>query len=189
VTDTRASARRTATLVAVPAALLAGVLAFVALGGFDRAAPPVAGFTPVPSGPVTFPASPLSGTAASACRALLAGLPAALGDAARRPVDGGADRTAAYGDPPIALTCGGPQFVAPSTPPADAEEGFYGLSEVCWYVIKTPVGTTWSTMDRETPVTVQVPSAYQEPAQRVIVFSDAILAALPTVTEIQAGCR
>jgi len=189
VSETRALARRTATLVAVPAALLAGLLVFALTGGFDRAPGPAAIPGPVPSGPVTFPASPLSGQAAVTCRELLGKLPPALGDATRRTVDGGSDRTAAYGDPAISLTCGGPQFDPAAAPTSDPEEGYYGLSNVCWYAIRTPVGTTWSTMDRETTVTVQVPSPYDAPAQRVIVLSDAILATIPTVAEVPAGCR
>jgi hypothetical protein len=154
----------------VPAALLAGVLAFAALGGFDRAPAP----TPSPSGSssvVVVVGTPLTSQAATVCPELMAKVPPA-----------GAD-------PPIVLVCGEPQFAPPSAPSTDREEGYYILSNVCWYAVRVGDGTTWHTMDREVPLTVHVPAAYDPPGQRVIAFSEAILASVPTVASIPAGCR
>ena len=170
--DPRASARRTATLVAVPAALLAGLVAFAVLGGFDRSpspAPPSS--SPLPMR-IAASVLPSSGEAATLCRTLVANLPPSAGESG----------------PAVTVRCGGPQYAA-TTDPADRDDGFYVLSGVCWYAVRTSTGSTWSTMDRTVPIEVAVPADYGAPAQRVIAFSDAIVANIPTVADIPAGCR
>src|SRR5262245_27572181 len=201
--DETRSARRIATLVAIPVALLVGVLLFAAMGGFwggpggaggsggsgrDRAGQPAQ--TSQPTGPVTMPAPALTPKVAVACRALLGEVPQAAGDAPRRPVSAGPQQNAAYGTPPITLACGGPQFVPPSVPPGGREDLYVGLAHVCWYSMRNEDrSTTWHTMVREVPVTFTVPAPYEGPSQRVIVFSGSILATLRTVTQIPTGCQ
>jgi hypothetical protein len=155
--------------VAVPAALIAGVVAFAALGGLDRSPAPA----PSTPGPEPSLVVSLGPQAATACQALVDALPATTGS----------------GQPPVVLSCGGTPFSAPATASTDREEGFYVLSGVCWYAEKSPEGSTWSTMDRQVPVSVFVPVAYPAPAQLVIAFSDEIIATVPAVTEPPAACR
>jgi hypothetical protein len=179
---------RVATLVAVPAAVLAGVLVFWLLGGFPAMSRSRSGSgsgsppgSPAPSpaaqasGPVSVSPPALDERAATVCRALVAKLPDALADRARRPVTAGAEQAAAYGDPPIVLSCGGPQPQVPQ----DAQ--LFGLSGVCWFAEEKSGGQTWSTVYREVPVNVTVPKAYGQPGQWVVDFSAPIVDAVPLV--------
>jgi hypothetical protein len=176
---TRAAARR-ATLVAVPAALLVGALAFWLLGGFGRGtAPP----RPMATGPVEMAAPALDERAAAVCRALLSRLPDALDGLPRRPVTAGSAQNVAYGDPPITLACG-------AVPPPSLPPDVFGLSGVCWYADETRPGVTvWTTADREVPLTVTVPRSYDPPGQRVIALTDPIIAAVPVAGQVPTGCR
>jgi hypothetical protein len=174
------TAARLATLIALPVALVVGIASFWLLGGFhtNRPAQP----RPQSTAPVPMPARPLAPPQAAACRDLLAHLPGALRDRPRRPVTAGPDQNAAYGDPPITLACGVPPISLPQT--ADV----YALSGVCWYSQPGDGGTMWTTVDRETPVRVTVPSAYHSPGQWVIEFSAPISAVLPRAATVPAGC-
>jgi hypothetical protein len=184
-TSEHAGAARLALAVAVPVALVAGVLSLWSLGAFDRpggpapAANPHAGAT----SPVQVPAAPLSPRAVAVCRAVLAELPSGVRDAPRRPVVEGAEQNAAYGDPPLTVACGAP---AASVAP----EGEVSLlSGVCWHALRASADTTvWTTLDREVPVRVTVPSAYEAPGQWVIHFSAALTAADPPLATPPRGC-
>src|SRR2546422_11360094 len=118
-------AARTATLVALPVALLAGVGGYWALGGFRT----VPSATPVvaATGPVDVAASPLAGRPADLCRALVARLPDTLAGLPRRPVRTGPEQNGAYGDPPVTIACG---TAGPSVPP---DGQLFVLNTVCWY--------------------------------------------------------
>jgi len=178
------SAARIATLAALPIALLAGALAFWSLGGFRTGVG--AGTREVASpasGPVSMAAPALDERSAAACRELIARLPGSLRDRPARPVTGGRDQNAAYGDPPLTLTCGTP---TPSYPP---ETQLNGLSGVCWYVARGKTADRWTTVDRAVAVTVTVPHEYDQAGQWVIDFSSAIRAALPAADRIPLGCR
>jgi hypothetical protein len=170
-------------MIAVPVALLAGLLVF---WGLNRASG-----TPVPtlpsvqaSGPVPMSAPALSEQAAVACRALLSQLPATLRDRPRRPVTAGAEQNAAYGDPPATLACGAGS--GPSVPPTD---DVLMLDGVCWYAADGKDGTTWYTLDREVPITVHFPAAYQQSASWAIEFSGPIAATVRSITAVPAGCK
>lgn len=183
---TSRSARRVATLVAVPVAALAGIGAFAALGGFDRSPAPGASATPsrpAATSPVTVSAPPLAPQPAAVCRALLARLPQALSVGPRRPVTAGQEQNAAYGDPPVLLSCGFAQVA--SLAPQDT---VYQLSGVCWHAVELPVGTVWTTVDREVPVTVTVPRAYDQPGQVVIELVPPVLAAVRPAPAVPTGC-
>lgn len=180
-------AARWATLIAVPAALLAGLGIFAGMGGLDRdEAPEPTTTTPRPqaTSPVPMAATALSPRAESVCRALLARLPDALRDRARRPVTAGPEQNAAYGDPAITVSCGSP---APAFPPTDL---VYPLDRVCWHAAETPEATVWTTVDRELPVHVRVPRAYEQPGQWVIAFSAPVTATIPLAPagKIPSGC-
>ncbi|HEU4421178.1 MAG TPA: DUF3515 family protein [Pilimelia sp.] len=181
-------AARWATLIAVPAALLAGLGIFAGMGGFggDGAAPEPTTTTPRPQAttPVPMAATALSPRAESVCRALLARLPDALRDRARRPVTAGPEQNAAYGDPAITVSCGTPM---PVFPPTDL---VYPLDRVCWHAAETPDATVWTTVDRELSVRVRVPRAYEQPGQWVIALSPSVTAAIPRAAagKIPSGC-
>src|SRR5690349_2785212 len=137
-----------ATLTALPVALVAGLIAFWSLGGFRSAPAPA----PSPSrsgatGPVAVEAPSLAEPAATACRALLAGLPDRDGDLPRRPVTAGAEQNAAYGDPPVVLACG-----VPKPPPPASTATVLQLSGVCWFADHRSDATVWTTLDRTVPV-------------------------------------
>jgi hypothetical protein len=129
------------------------------------------------------PAPTLAARPATVCRALLSQLPAALRDRPRRPVTAGPEQNAAYGDPAITLACAaGP---LPSVPHADL---VYPLSGVCWHAVTGPAASTWTTVDREVPVTVTVPNSYSSPGQWVIEFSPVVGTSVPSITTVPSGC-
>jgi hypothetical protein len=173
------SAARAATLAALPIALLVGALVFWALGGFGGGTPDAAPSEPVPSTPVAMSAPPLAGPAATACRAFVAALPAALRDRPRRDVTGGPAQNAAYGQPPLTIACGTP---VPSYAP---ETILAVVSGVCWYV----QGERWTTVDRTVPVTVQVPASYGPGGQWVVDLAPAIVQTLPVLASVPFGCH
>jgi hypothetical protein len=169
------SPARTATLVAVPIALLAGALVFWSLGGLENAPEASSSGNPQATTPVSVPAPSLDATTAEACRALLAKLPESVRDRAERPVSGGAEQNAAYGDPPIVLSCG---VTRPSVPQV---ADLIGISGVCWWPEEQSDRDVYTTVDREVPVRVTVPKAYSPSAQWVANFSSAITGSLATV--------
>lgn len=179
------NAARTATLVAVPIALLVGVLAFWQLGGFGGgAAKPAASrsATPTATGPVTVSAPELTGGAILTCRAFVAALPDDIRKLPRRPVSDGVEQNAAYGDPAITVSCGVPPVTVPPTATV------YSLSGVCWYAQKQPAGSTWTTVDRTVPVSVSVPGKYDSPGQWTAEFDDTIISSVPSAKTAPAGC-
>jgi Protein of unknown function (DUF3515) len=179
-------AARLATLIALPVALLAGLIGYWALGGF-RAAPggvtATASASPKATGAVEVSASPLTGTPADVCRALVAKLPDTLGELARRPVRTGPEQNAAYGDPAVTVACGTP---GPSVPP---DGQLFVLDTVCWYAEQHADAAVWSLQDRAVPMTVRVPARYTGPSRFVIALSRPIVSAIPAVgaTPTQTG--
>jgi hypothetical protein len=180
-------AARTAALIALPVAVVAGLVVFGVLGGFGSPAPRPS--SPPGSGSVTGPvgmAAPgLSEPAATVCRALVAALPGKLRDRTRRPVTAGPEQNAAYGDPAITLACGGGP-----RPSVDPTRDVYVLSGVCWYEVPGPDSSTvWTAIDRTVPVTVTVPAAYDPPGQWVIEFSGPVLSSVPATSYVPFGCH
>lgn len=190
VDPARRSAARVATLAAVPIAVLVGVLVFWLL--HDVASGGDTGATPSPSGPAAAPRPtssvsvsppPLSARAALVCRALLARLPDTVRDLPQRPVTAGAEQVAAYGEPPVVLTCGTPQVSRdPTVMP-------YVVSGVCWYPRKVDGGTSLTTIDREVPLELRVPSHYSDPLQWAAEFAATITDTVPTTATPPPGCR
>jgi hypothetical protein len=178
------SPARLATLAALPIALLTGVLAFWLLGGFGAGRPePAPRPAPRATGPVDVPAQSLDPQTAAVCRAVVAHLPPAVGDLPRRPVTAGAGQSAAYGDPPITLSCGGAP--APSLAPTAT---VFPLSGACWTVQEQPDATVWTSLYRAVPVRVRVPNAYPQPGQKVIAFSGAVRAGDPGLPDRPGDC-
>lgn len=156
----------TATLVAVPAALVAGVLVFWLLGGFGSGPPRAAGSAEV-AGPVEVTAPPpASAQARAICRTLLAALPDTLDGRGRRPVrttagHPTAGHAAAWGDPPVVLRCGtGP-------PPSGPDE--VGVNGVFWTPVTAGDETVWTTRGRSVTVEVRVPAAHAEESGQHII--------------------
>jgi hypothetical protein len=176
-------AARWALLIALPAALVAGFLAYRVLGGLGHpGATASASPAPQATGPVAVPAPPLPVPVATACHAVVSRLPEALRDRRRRPVTAGENQNAAYGDPPITFACGA------GTPSVDPEGTVYNLSGVCWYAVTGPDATVWTTVDRAVPVTVTIPARYDAQAQWAIEFSPAVATLPGTTGRIPLGC-
>lgn len=168
-------AARLAALIALPIALVAGVIAYRVLAGHDPAdTPPAAAATT----PVEVPAPSLAARPTTVCRALLAKLPDQLGKLTRRPVTAGAEQNAAYGDPAVTLACG---TVGPA-PPAGAQ--FFAINGVCWYAEDGKDTRVWVLQGREVPVVVRVPTAYT--GQDLVDLSKPIRDA---VAETEQVCR
>lgn len=173
----RRRAARLATLVAVPVALLVGLVSFQVLDSRNPDATPVAvqSLSTGSTSTVTMAAPTLSARHATMCLAFIAALPFTLNKLTQRHVSAGQEQNVAYGDPPITAACG----VAPAVVPADGEA--YTLSQVCWYVQTRADATVWTTLDREVPVAVTVPAGYSSPGQWVTSFSDALVDSVPSV--------
>jgi hypothetical protein len=181
--STTRSAALWATAIAVPIAVLVGVLIFaqVIRKAEPGAAPSPAVTTPaaVPAGPVTMAAPTLSARAAEVCLAVTAQLPTRLRDLPARKVTAGPEQNAAYGEPPITVSCGVPQpamcatLDATGCVPLDTE--LLLMNRVCWYARPGPATNVFTTMDREQAVQVTVPASYQQPAQWANEFSDLIV--------------
>jgi len=178
-------AARLAALIALPAAVVAGLLVFRVLGGFGAPAAHSSG-SPVPQAisPVPMAAPSLPDPAATVCRALLAALPDAVRDRKRRPVSAGPEQNAAYGDPAITLACGtGP---LPSVAPTD---DVFAMSGVCWYAVPGGDATAWTAIDRTVTVTVTVPNRYENSGQWANEFSGPIVASVPARSDVPFGCH
>jgi hypothetical protein len=128
-----------------PVALLAAALAAACSTSPTDATGPV---------PVA-PARPL----AAGCAALVARLPHALGDARWRATTPTGQGTAAWGDPPVTLVCGGP--------PANPLDEQFSVDGVRWALHDTGPGRSWTTLDRTPVVVVAVPDAYENQAELV----------------------
>ncbi|NUT34643.1 MAG: DUF3515 domain-containing protein [Hamadaea sp.] len=173
------SPRLLATVIAVPVALMTGVLVFLlGMPGDQPPAEPNVAAT----GPVTVTAASLGERAEVVCRALVAKLPEKVRDARRRPVSAGPEQNAAYGDPAVVLTCGVP------TPSFPATDDVWGLNGVCWHATRAAESTTWTTVDREVPVQVTVPGPADGSSQWVIGFANAIASAVPSAKTVPSGC-
>ncbi len=118
---------------------------------------------------------------ATVCRALLSRLPDEVGPGlARRPVTAGAEQNAAYGEPPVLLSCGG------ANQPIAPDATVYPLGGVCWYGERAGDATVFRTVDREVPVRVTVPAEYQ--GQLIVAFSAPVASAVPALPRVPAGC-
>jgi hypothetical protein len=150
---------RTGALVAVTA---------VALGGCSGGAVDVGGTRP-------------PGDQQAACRALLDALPPQVADQSARKIEPTHGWGAAWGDPPIVLTCGGP-----------APHGF-GRASSCttvngvdWYIPEdqlqpggAPSDVTMTTVHRTVYVQVRMPARYWPPATTLADLSSAVKTAIP----------
>lgn len=167
-----------ATVIAVPVAVLTGVVVY-------NLGMPAASSSPnvQASGPVTLSAQALGERPAVVCRALVAKLPPAVRTKQRRPVTAGSEQNAAYGDPALTLQCG----VAAATYPAT--DNLYLLDSVCWHSRVDGDSTVWTTVDREVPVRVTVPGSAVGASQWAIAFSRSVAESVPSLKETPSGCK
>lgn len=176
----RRSAALTATLVAVPVALAVLLISAFAFGGFGQ--------EPPATGPVTMTERELSPEVAGLCQAVIADLPDAVAEHARRPVSAGAEQNAAYGDPAITLECGTAQPTVGLTDDVFNLVSPGSTAGVCWYPVAGDNATIWTTADREVAVTVTVPGPREAAAQLVVPFSTPVGANLPLRDSFPTGC-
>jgi hypothetical protein len=192
------SAALWATAIAVPIAVLVGVLIFAQVihKAGPSAAPRPAATTPaaaVPAAPVPLAAPTLSARAAEVCLAVTSQLPTRLRDLPARKVTAGSEQNAAYGEPPITVSCGvtQPQMCATlgatGCVPLDTE--LLLMNRVCWYAEQGPASNVFTTMDREQAVRVTVPASYQQAAQWANEFSDIVVETDKSrTTGVPSGC-
>lgn len=189
---TNRSAALWAAVIAIPIAVIVGLVVF------SQIRPPAPAATkapaPAPSTPVQMDAPALSGRTAQVCLAVTSQLPATVRDLPARKVSAGPEQNAAWGEPPLTVACGvaQPQMCEKlgdsGCVPLDTE--LLIMNTVCWYAAQGPAGPTFTTMDREVPVQVTVPPAYEQPAQWANEFSDVVVATDVSRTEgVPSGCR
>lgn len=173
------SPARRATLLALPAALIAGLVVFWVVGNqlsTQESTDP----TPVDGVSV----SEVEGTA-DVCANVVDGLPAKIGDAPQRPVTDHPG-SLAWGDPPIVLVCGVAQ-----------PEGLDGapllnvVNGVTWKIDENVdtaaygvpgTNTLWTAVDREVYIAVAVPTEV-EGSVAMSPISTAVADRLPSIEE------
>jgi hypothetical protein len=196
---TTRSAAVWATAIAVPIAVLAGLLiSWQVIGKSEVAAQPSPSATApvvVPSTPVQMAAPKLSAHDAQVCLAVTSQLPAAVRNLPARKVSAGPEQNAAYGEPPITVSCGITQPTLcekitgghPGCVPLDAD--LLVMNGVCWYGDDGPATKVFTTMDREVAVQVGVPASYDQPGQWANEFSDAVVKTVKSKdTQVPTGC-
>jgi hypothetical protein len=167
-----------ATVVAVPVAILVGVIAFAYFASrtsTSDAKPSASPTAAVPTSAVAMPAPKLSPAHAQACLAFIAQLPTQLRNLPERHVTAGPEQNAAFGEPPVTVQCGAAE-VRPA-PTATV----YPISGVCWFPTTGATATVWTTLDREVPVAVTVPNTYSGSGQWAAEFSAPLVSAMPSI--------
>ncbi|WP_158299776.1 DUF3515 family protein [Glycomyces paridis] len=169
-----------ATAVAVPVAVVAGVLVFNAI------APAAESDVLVQEdlSPVTVAVPELSEEDAVVCLALTATAPHEAGGLEARPVEGGAgaaEAVMAYGDPATVATCGAEPVAVEDT------AAVFKLNGVCWY--SDEAGLDWVTLDRAVPVSVSVPEEVDQPVDVLNDLSTVIADKIETAEDAPTGCE
>jgi hypothetical protein len=187
-----------ATVIAVPIALLAGLLIFNKVVPESGGAAPVASATQpaiLPAEPVRMAAPELAARPAEVCLAVTSQLPTQVRDLLPRKVSAGPEQNAAWGEPALTVACGvtQPQMCASleqsgsGCVPLDTE--LMTMNRVCWYAEQQPDATAFTTMDREVAVRVTVPKQYAQPAQWANEFSDVVVKTVKSRTAgVPSGC-
>lgn len=127
----------------------------------------VAGCSP---GPTPVPVPSPAPEVAAACADLVKALPAKVLDAERRETSPNSPLTAAYGDPPIEMTCG----VSPPAGMAEAQSQCFEVNGVGWFAKQVQNGTIFTTIGRSLYFEVAVPSKYSPEANALTDVSDAV---------------
>jgi len=195
---TTRSAALLAAAVAVPIALVAGLLIvwkFLPSGDAATPAPSASAPAVARSAAVPMAAPKLDAHTAQVCLAVTSQLPTTLRDRPGRKVTAGPEQNAAWGEPPITLACGVTQPTMcervdgghPGCVPLDAT--MYAMNGVCWWGQEGPAANVFTTMDREVAVRVTVPASYSQAAQWANEFSDAVVKTVKSKTAgVPTGC-
>jgi hypothetical protein len=187
-----------AAVIAVPVAIAVGLLIFWQVMPSSDTTPEAkasATAAPVPSTPVEMAAPKLTARAAQACLAVTSQLPMKVRDLPARKVSSGPEQNAAYGEPPITVSCGVPQPTLcervdgghAGCVPLDAT--MLKMNGVCWYGVEGKATDEFTTMDREIAVRVNVPSSFNQTAQWANEFSDTVVKTVLSKTKgVPTGC-
>jgi hypothetical protein len=110
------------------------------------------------------------------CAELVAALPEEIDPGVeRRPVTGDAERTAAWGEPPVTLQCG--------VEPPERLGSPVVVNDVAWTVDDIGPGFRWTTSDRAVLVAVETPDAYDNPVELIFPLSPAVARTVPASEE------
>jgi hypothetical protein len=195
---TTRSAALWATVVAVPVAVLVGLLIFwrvVPSGEAAHPGPSVTRPAVTPTTAVRMAAPKLTAQTAQVCLAVTSQLPTKVRDLPARKVSAGPEQNAAYGEPAITVACGVPQPTLcervdgghAGCVPLDAT--MLAMNGVCWYGADGPATDLFTTMDREVAVQVAVPSSYEQAGQWANEFSDAVVRTIRSKSSgVPTGC-
>ena len=99
-------------------------------------------------------------------------LPSKVLDAERRKAEPQSPLTAAYGDPPIEVTCG----VAAPAGMAEAQSQCFEVNGVGWFAKEVTNGVIFTTIGRAVYLEIAVPNKYRPEANALTDVSDAVLA-------------
>ncbi|TDW81569.1 uncharacterized protein DUF3515 [Kribbella pratensis] len=127
----------------------------------------IAGCSP---GPTPVPVPSPAPEVAAACAELVKALPAKVLDAERRETSPKSPLTAAYGDPPIEMTCG----VTPPAGMAEAQSQCFEVNGVGWFAKQVENGFIFTTIGRSLYFEVAVPAKYTPEANALTDVSDAV---------------
>ncbi|MGI8768135.1 MAG: DUF3515 domain-containing protein [Propionibacteriaceae bacterium] len=127
----------------------------------------VAVLTGCSRGPVQLPAPQPDAAARTTCESVMTALPAAVLDQPRR--DTRSSLTAAWGDPPITLSCG---VAAPTG--QNAASQCFEVNGVGWYAEQGSGGYLFDTIGRAVTVEVGVPDRYAPQANALVDLAEAI---------------
>ncbi|GAA1574841.1 hypothetical protein GCM10009789_30360 [Kribbella sancticallisti] len=93
-------------------------------------------------------------------------------DAERRETEPPSPLTAAYGDPPVEVTCG----VAPPAGMAEAQSQCFEVNGVGWFAKEVGNGVIFTTIGRKVYLEIAVPVKYKPEANALTDVSDAVKA-------------
>jgi len=183
-----------ATVIALPVAVVVGLVVFAQVRPEPVAKPAPSAPVVVPATAVQMAAPKLDARAGQACLALTSQLPATVRNLPARKVSAGPEQNAAWGEPPLTLACGVAQppmceTVAGGSGCVPLDTELLIMNGVCWYAAPGPAAAVFTTMDREIAVQVNVPTGYENPAQWANEFSDFVVETVKSKTAgVPSGC-
>ncbi|MEU4195894.1 DUF3515 domain-containing protein [Kribbella sp. NPDC026611] len=121
-------------------------------------------------GPTPVPVPSPAPEVAAACADLIKALPAKVLDQDRRQATPLSPLTTAYGDPPMAMTCG----VTPPAGMAEAQSQCFEVNGVGWFAKEVQNGFVFTTIGRSLYFEVAVPSKYHPEANALTDISDVV---------------
>lgn len=127
------------------------------------------------TGPVVVPLPGPAPTDAARCASVYARLPAKVGAHSRRDVKPRSEFTAAWGNPPVVLTCGVPRPVGLR----GSQTAPLGINGVAWLERAGKAAVDYTVVDRGVFLRVTIPQAYRGQSSILIDLSNAVSAALP----------